>query len=33
MFSIREQYIVDNNGKRVSVIIDISDYRKLLKEL
>lgn len=33
MFNIKERYIVDENGKRVSVLLDIEDYRRLLEEL
>ncbi len=27
------RYIVDENGKRVSVILDIEDYRRMVEEL
>jgi hypothetical protein len=33
MTAIKERYVVDENGNRISVIIDIDDYRKLLEEL
>jgi hypothetical protein len=29
----KERYLVDENGNRVSVLLDIEDYRKLLGEL
>lgn len=33
MITLKEQYIIDESGNRVSVVLDISDYRKLLEEL
>jgi len=30
---IKEHYVVNENGDRISVILDVQDYRKLLKEL
>lgn len=33
MHSYNERYVVDNDGKRISVMLDISDYKKLLEEL
>jgi len=33
MTAIKERYIVDENGNRISVILDIDDYKKLLEEL
>ena len=30
---LKERYIVDNNGTRVAVILEIEDYHKLLEEL
>ena len=27
------QYVVDKDGKRISVIVDTEDYRKMLEEL
>ena len=32
-FAINEQYVVDNKGNPVSVILDIGVYRKILEEL
>jgi len=29
----KENYVVDVKGKRVGVVLKISDYRKLLKDL
>ncbi len=28
-----ERYVVDENGKRVSVVLDIEEYKKLLDDL
>jgi len=33
MIAIKERYVVDETGNRISVILDIDDYRKLLEEL
>lgn len=33
MITPREHYVVDDKGNRVSVVLDISDYQKLLEEL
>ena len=33
MIEIRERYVVDENGTRVSVLLDMEDYRRLLEEL
>ena len=33
MLSVKEQYIIDENGQRVSVVLEISVYQKLLEEL
>ena len=33
MLSVKEQYITDENGRRVSVVLEISAYQKLLEEL
>ncbi|OGG43313.1 MAG: hypothetical protein A3F84_21500 [Candidatus Handelsmanbacteria bacterium RIFCSPLOWO2_12_FULL_64_10] len=30
---MKERYIIDESGNRVSVVLDISDYCKLLEEL
>lgn len=29
----KERYVVDDQGNRVSVVLDITDYHKLLEEL
>jgi len=28
-----EQYVVDKNGNRVSVVLDVEEYQKLLQDL
>lgn len=33
MASLKEQYIVDAKGRRISVLLDIKEYRKILKQL
>jgi PHD/YefM family antitoxin component YafN of YafNO toxin-antitoxin module len=33
MATVRERYVVDEHGKRVSVLLDIAEYRRLLEEL
>jgi len=33
MIEFKEYFIVDDTGKRVGVVLDISDYHKLLEEL
>ncbi|ASC69777.1 hypothetical protein XM38_007060 [Halomicronema hongdechloris C2206] len=33
MDSLRERYLVDNQGKRIGVVLDIGVYQKLLEEL
>ena len=33
MLAIKERYLVDENGARVSVLLDMDDYRRLLDEL
>ena len=33
MATIRERYVVDENGRRVGVFLDIADYQRLLEEL
>lgn len=30
---LKERFIVDKNGKRIGVLLDIEDYHKLLEEL
>jgi hypothetical protein len=31
--AFKENFIVDENGSRVGVVLDIADYRKLLEDL
>lgn len=33
MAMLNEKYVVDENGERVSVLLDWDDYRRLLEEL
>ena len=33
MSRLKERYVVDEAGKRVSVIMDIKDFQKVLEEL
>ena len=33
MIPVKEQYIIDENGQRVSVVLEIGTYQKLLEEL
>jgi hypothetical protein len=33
MSTHKENYIIDEHGERISVVLDIADYRKLLAEL
>ncbi len=33
MMSLKEQYVTDESGNRVGVLLDIADYHKLLEEL
>ena len=33
MIPPKERFIVDENGQRVSVLLDIKDYRQLLEDL
>ncbi len=33
MVKLKERYLVDEQGNRVGVFLDISDYKKLLEEL
>ena len=33
MDEFKERFVVDQNGTRVGVLLDIGDYQKLLKEL
>ena len=33
MITLKERFIVDENGQRVGVLLDIEDYRQLLDEV
>jgi PHD/YefM family antitoxin component YafN of YafNO toxin-antitoxin module len=33
METLRERYVVDENGERVAVLLDIADYERVLEEL
>ena len=33
VIGIKERYIVDENGSRIGVLLDVDDYRRLLEEL
>ncbi len=33
MNSFKEKYVVDENGNRIGVILDIADYQQLFEEL
>ncbi len=33
MISLQERFVVDERGRRVSVLLDIETYRKLLEDL
>ena len=33
MNAIRERFVVDENGNRISVLLDMQDYRRLLESL
>jgi hypothetical protein len=33
MATLKEHYVVDKNGNRIGVLIDIDDFRKVLEEL
>ena len=33
MITLKERFIVDENGQRVGVLLDIEDYRQLLEAL
>jgi PHD/YefM family antitoxin component YafN of YafNO toxin-antitoxin module len=33
MISFKEKYVVDENGERIGVVLDLEDYRKILEEL
>ncbi|HJW82981.1 MAG TPA: hypothetical protein VJ754_01635 [Anaerolineae bacterium] len=33
MFALKERYVVDENGNRIGVLLDMTDYARLLGEL
>jgi hypothetical protein len=33
MLKLKERYVVDEQGNRISVVLDIADYQELLEEL
>ena len=33
MITLKERFIVDENGQRIGVLLDIEDYRQLLEEV
>ena len=33
MITLKQRFIVDENGQRVGVLLDIEDYRRLLEEV
>jgi hypothetical protein len=33
MLKLKERYVVDGQGNRISVVLDIADYQELLEEL
>ena len=33
MLQSKERFIVDENGRRIGVLLDIADYQRLLEEL
>jgi len=33
MANVKERYLVDDNGNRIGVVIDIEDYQRLLQEI
>jgi hypothetical protein len=33
MSKLKERYVVDGQGNRISVVLDIADYQELLEEL
>ncbi len=33
MTTIKQKYVVDEKGKKVSVLVGIEDYRKMLEEI
>jgi hypothetical protein len=33
MANIKERYLVDDNGSRIGVVLDVKEYRRLLQDL
>jgi hypothetical protein len=33
MRNIKERYLVDDNGKRIGVVLNVKDYHRLLEQL
>lgn len=33
MTDIKERYLIDDEGRKISVVLDISDYRRILEDL
>jgi hypothetical protein len=33
MLKLKERYVVDDQGNRISVVLDLADYQELLEEL
>jgi predicted RNase H-like HicB family nuclease len=33
MIALKERYVVDGNGARIGILLDMEDYRRLLEEL
>ncbi len=33
MLKLKERYVVDDQGNRISVILDVADYQELLEDL
>jgi hypothetical protein len=33
MANIEERYLVDDNGNRIGVVLDVKEYRRLLQDL
>ena len=33
MLSLKERYLIDKNGEKIGVFLDIGDYEKILEEL
>jgi len=33
MFTLHERFVIDKNGKRTAILLDIEEYNKVLEEL